>query len=245
MDESAPEAVATGEPERPLRLELSAYGQLLRRIRDEGRQFVDFRRQADGVVLHHDVELSLSRALTMARLEATHRVHGTYCVPVDAALHDPSAVTFARTVRSISRLGHEVGLQFDPAAHWDDDPGAASLLAEIEREREALGRLVGSEIEVVSFRRPTERLSRLELPDAINACRDPAAPSYRAVDDRTLRGTEPFPDGVPERLRLVVHPGLWRPAAATEAAVVETYRREAVAAVDAYFDAFDIPTPRR
>lgn len=245
MDESVSERIATGRPERPLRLELSAYGQLLRRLRDEGRRFVDVRRRADGVVLHHDVELSLSRAVTMARLEATHRIHGTYCIPVRAPLHDASAVVFARTVRSISRLGHEVGLQFDPAAHWEESPSEAALLSEIDRERRALSRLSETPVEVVSFRRPTKRLSRLELPDAINACRDPEEPSYRVVTDRALRETEPFPDGIPERFRLVVHPGLWRPVAQSESAVVETYRRKATTAVESYFDAFDIPAPRR
>ncbi|MFW5963442.1 MAG: hypothetical protein ACOCQM_01155 [Natronomonas sp.] len=245
MDESVSEQIATDRPERFARLELSAYGRLLHRLRDEGRRFVDVRQRTDGVVLHHDVELSLSRALTMARLEATHRIRGTYCIPIRAPLHDTSTVAFVRTVRSISRLGHEVGLQFDPTAHWEESPSEAALLSEIDRERKALSRVAETPVEVVSFRRPTKRLSRLELPDAINVCRDPEEPSYRVVTDRELPGTDPFPDGVPERFRLLIHPGLWRPVARSESAVVETYRREAAAAVEAYFDAFDIPTPRR
>jgi hypothetical protein len=212
---------------------------LLRRVRDAGREFVGFDQRENGVVLQHDVELSLDRTLTMARLEATLRIHGTYCVPLDAPLYDTSTVTFANTVRTISQFGHDVGLQFDPRAHWEDPPGEAALRRRIDERREVLGRLVGEPVEVVSFRRPAERHRSLALDGAVNACRDPSdLEGYRTVRDREWRDRLPLPDGVPERCRLCIHPGLWHPVERPEPAVLADYRRDAHEQVDEYLDAF-------
>ena len=239
MEGSSTDVSAGADGDRGFRFDTPSYERLLRRVRDEGRSFVGFDEPEAGVVLHHDVELSLDRALTMARLEATLRIGGTYCVPLDAPVHDTSTVTFANTVQTISQLGHDVGLQFDPWAHWQEPPGEDALRRRIDERREVLARLVGEPVEVVSFRQPTDRHRTLELDGAINACRTPPdLPEYRTVCDREWRDRVPLPEGVPERFRLCVHPGLWHPVERSRAEVLADYRRAAHEQVDAYFDAF-------
>lgn len=230
--------------DRPLRFDTPSYERLLRRVREAGRSFVGFDERDSGVVLHHDVALSLDRALTMARLEATLRISTTYCVPLDAPALDSSTVTFANTVRTLSCLGHEVGLRVDPRDERGEIPSDAVLRRQVEARREVLGRLLDEPVTVVSFRDPTPRLRELELDDVVNASADPTdVPEYRHVTDREWRDGEPFPNGVPERCRLLVHPGLWHPVERTEAGVLDTYRQAAYDRVDAYFDAFDVSTP--
>lgn len=238
MEGSSTDVSAGGEGDRPFQFDTPSYERLLQRVRDAGRSFVGFDEPDAGVVLHHDVMLSLDRALTMARLEATLRIDGTYCVPLSAPVHDTSTVTFAHTVQTISQLGHEVGLQFDPHAHWEVLPSDDAIRKRIDDRREVLGRLVDEPVEVVSFRRPNERLRELELDGAINADRSPeGVEEYRHFTDREW-DDEPFADGVPERFRLVVHPGLWHAVERCEAEVVSDYREAAYEQVDAYFDAF-------
>ena len=231
--------VAGADADRPLRFDTPSYERLIRRVRDAGRPFVGFDERDAGVVLHHDVELSLDRALTMARLEATLRVEATYCVPLDAPVHDSSTVTFAHTVQTLSQLGHDVGLQFDPHAHWEDLPSDEAIRKRVDDRREVLSRLVDEPVEVVSFRNPTDRLRDLDLGDAVNADRPPAdAPDYRYLVDREWAGDDPFDGGVPERCQVLVHPGLWHPVERSEAEVLADYREAAYEQVDAYFDAF-------
>ena len=242
MEGSSGDVDPGGGPGRPFRFDVPGYERLLRRVRAPDRPFVGFDERESGVVLQHDVELSLDRALTMARLEATMRIEGTYCVPLEAPLHDTSTVTFAHTVRTLSQLGHEVGLQFDARAYWEELPSDAAVRKRVDDRREVLGRLIDEPVEVVSFRRPTERLRSLELEGAVNACRRPDLPGYRRVSDREWTDGEPFPEGVPERFRLLVHPGLWHAAERSEAEVLSDYRRRAHEAVDSYFDGFS-PSP--
>lgn len=239
MEGSSTDVPSGADGDRGFRFDTPSYERLLRRVRDVGRDFVGFDEREAGVVLHHDVEFSLDRALTMARLEATLRIGGTFCVPLDAPLHDTSTVTFANTVQTLSQLGHEVGLQFDPRTHWDDPPSDAALRSRIDDRREVLARLVGEPVEVVSFRRPTQRHRSLALEGAVNACRSPPdLPTHRTVSDREWRDRIPLPDGVPERCRLCIHPGLWHPVERDESAVLADYRRSAHEKVDEYFDAF-------
>ena len=241
MEGSSRDASTAAGGDRPFRFDTSSYERLLRRVRDAGRPFLEFddREAREGVLLHHEVELSLDRALAMARLEATLRIDGTYCVPLEAPIEDSSTVTYADTVRTLSQLGHEVGLRFDPRAHWEEPPSDAAVRRRIDDRREVLSRLIGEPVEVVSLRRPTERLRTLELEGAVNASRRPDVPGFRRVSDREWVDREPFAGGVPGRFRLVVHPGLWHPVERPEREVLEGYRRAAHERVDAYFDALD------
>lgn len=241
MEGSPTETTRTPELERPLVFDTPSYERLLQGLLDEGRSFVDFEDRESGVVLHHDVALSLDRALTMARLETTLRIGSTYFVPLDAPVHDASTVTLARTVRTLSRLGHEVGLLFDAGSHWDDEPSESTLRSRIEAERGVLSRLLEESVDVVSFYQPTERHRALELSDAINASRPPDGDAeYRCLVDREFRGGRPFEEGIPERFRLLVHPGLWHPVERSEAEVLDERRQAAYEQVTSYFDAFDI-----
>jgi hypothetical protein len=241
MEGSSRDAPPAAERDRPLRFDTAGYERLLRRVLDAGRPFLGFddREAREGVVLHHDVDLSLDRALAMARLEATLRVEGTYCVPLDVPVQDTSTVTFAHTVRTLSQLGHEVGLRFDPTAHWEEAPSDAAVRRRIDERRDVLGRLIGEPVKVVSLRGPPERLRNLELEGAVNACRRPDVPGIRRVSDREWVDRESFADGVPRRFRLLVHPGLWHPVERRESEILEAYRRAAHDRVDAYFDAFE------
>ncbi len=240
MEGSSTDSVQAPDPEQPFRFDTPNYERLLRRLIDENREFVDFDARGDGVLLHHDVELSLDRALTMARLETTLRIGATYCVPLDSPLHDTSIVTLARTVQTISQLGHTVGLQFDPWQHWDELPGDATLRSRIAAEREVLARLLDEPIPVVSFRQPTDRLRALELDDAINACRSSPDETHPCVRDHEWRQITSPAETIPDPARVLVHPGLWYPVERRESAVLTDLREAAYQRVDGYFDAFDI-----
>ena len=246
MEGSSADRAPHVEYERALRFELSDFERLLRRVSDAGRRFVTHDELPTtgetpaGVLLRHDVALSLDRAVTMARLEATLRINGTYCVAVDAPLYDASTVVYDRALRTISRLGHDVGLLFDPGAHWEGRPDESTFRAAVRDERETLERLLGRPVDVVSFRGSPAWTRDVSLPELVHADRVPPEATHPRLVDRELRGTDPFATGVPERFQLVVHPGLWQPAERSEHAVLETCRRDAHGQVDDYFDAFDV-----
>lgn len=240
MDGSSTDAGSTVERSRSFALDVHRYERLLRRLVDAGCAFVGFDDREAGVVLHHDVELSLDRALTMARLETTLRIRGTYFLPIDAPVHDVSTVRFDRSVRTLARLGHDVGLQFDPRRHWEERPSQSALESKIDEERRGLQRLLGESVDVVSFRRPPEWAREVELDGFVNATRPPAIDDYRVFDDREFRTEDPFEGSIPERFQLVVHPGLWFDES-DERDPLDARRRAALDQVDEYFEPFDVP----
>lgn len=242
MEGSPTDASSAVDADRGVRFDTSSYERLLRRVRDAGRRFVTFDDREQGVALHHDVVLSLDRALAMARLEATLRIEATYCVPLDAPVHTTASVTFAQTVRTLSQLGHDVGLRFQPHLHWDELPGDAAIRRRIRDRREVLGRLLDRPVEVVSFQQPTERLRNLDLEGAVNAASPPeGVPEYRCVTDRDWKERKPFREGVPERFRLLVRPGLWQPVERSESEIRSDYRQAAHERVDEYFESVASP----
>lgn len=218
--------------------ETSTFERLLRRHLDEGRRFVGYDDAAEGLLLHHDVELSLDRALTLARLETTHRIDATFCLPLDAPAHAASTVTFDRVARTISRLGHDVGLLFDPHARWAERPDVETVREAVASERRVLEHVVEEPVDVVSFRDPPPWVRDLTLRDALNAER---ATAGATVVDRELRGGGADPVDLLERGRFVVHPGLWFPVERSESTVLQERRQHAFDRIDAYFEAFDVP----
>ena len=250
MEGSSADRTPHVDYERAHRFELSDFERLLRRVQDERRRFVTHdelrstEEPPEGVLLRHDVAVSLDWAVMMARLEATLRIEGTYCVAVDAPIYDASTAVYDRAVRTISRLGHDVGLLFDPEAHWDGRPDESALREAVRAEREILERLLDRSVGVVSFRGSPSWTRDVSLPGAVHADRVPPVATHPRLVDRELRGTDPFVTGVPERFQFVVHPGLWQPDTRSEPAVLESRRRAVHGQVDDHVDdhvdAFDV-----
>ncbi len=96
------------------------YRELLRSARASYRfiSFPDAHRAGAGSVLwRHDVDLSVHRALALARIEAEEGVHATYFVYLHSPFYNALEDEVAKRVLGIVALGHDVGLHFDPSFH--------------------------------------------------------------------------------------------------------------------------------
>jgi hypothetical protein len=84
--------------------------------------------------LRHDVDLSLSAALTLARVEHTHGAHATYFLMPESVFYNLASFEGRAAVDELRSLGHAVGLhavypraerdaRFDPVLAWHNpDP---------------------------------------------------------------------------------------------------------------------------
>ena len=69
----------------------------------------------EGIALwRHDVDYSPQRALALARVEAALGAVATYFVQMSSRLYSPLEPDTATVLREIARLGHDIGLHFDP-----------------------------------------------------------------------------------------------------------------------------------
>ena len=228
-----------------LRYGLDNYESLLRSFRRAGYTFSMFDRTdppAEGeILLRHDVDLSIRRALAMAERERELGVRSTYCFLLSAPVYDLTRPQNTRMIRRIAELGHEIALHFDSHTYWttDADPAAASVAAKVMDELDVLGRLVGEEPSTASFHIPPSWVLDREFESFTStyAPRFFSAIDYRSDSSQKWATAEPFSDGLPETFQLLVHPGLWHAAHRPMAEIVDERRQQATRRVDSYFDA--------
>jgi len=190
------------------------YRAFLDALQDDGLQFRTFADQlVDGdAVLRHDVDLSLEKALTMARIEAERGIQATYCVLLTSALYNPLERERREQLRAIAALGHDVALHFSTHEYWDSEnpPSSADLVARVDEEREILGTVLPTVPGTVSFHVPPPWV----LGESYDGFRNAYGPSYfteiEYVADSGQRWREQPPDLDPETpVQILTHPGLW------------------------------------
>jgi hypothetical protein len=115
---------------------LRHYGELLDAAEAGGYRWAGFDRepQPGDLFLRHDVDLSLSAALTMARLEHARGAHATYFLMTESVFYNLASSEGRAALDELRSLGHAVGLhavypkverddRFDPVLAWHNpDP---------------------------------------------------------------------------------------------------------------------------
>ena len=166
-------------------------------------------------LLRHDVDVSLERAIEMARLEREHEMPATYMILTRASLYQIDTTAAREKLREIRRHGHEIGLHFD-VANWSSDgvllPEAlkSAIAADCSKLEEALGERVPS----FSFHRPLQSLlgGNLEISGRVNAYARDAMKGYMSDSKGSWRDGEPLPKIInsPHRiLQVLIHPIWW------------------------------------
>ena len=106
-----------------------------------------------------------------------------------------------------------MALHFDPHRYWaaTAEPSADAVVDRVLDERRSLARLFDLSGPVVSTHVPPDWL----LDRAFEAFTSTYAPpffsevTYVSDSNQRWRDHSPFPDGVPDRAQMLVHPGLW------------------------------------
>jgi hypothetical protein len=134
-----------------------AYTGFLEELRTRGYRTVRFTEPQPApdepyLLLHHDVDLDLGRAVAMAARERDHGWRATYFVMLTSPFYNPASSVDGARVRELVELGHDIGLHFDPTAHGvtGDDAFSAACRTEVEQ----LSAIADLEVGVVSFHRP-------------------------------------------------------------------------------------------
>jgi hypothetical protein len=109
--------------------------------------------ESPGLLWRHDVDMSVHRALAMARLEQDRGVTATYFVRLHAEFYNAFEWPITEMIREISSSGHEIGLHFetDRRLYMPDE----NVLEEkLEFERMILERVAETPVRAVSFHDP-------------------------------------------------------------------------------------------
>lgn len=223
---------------------LDSYESLLRSFRAAGYAFSTFdpaEPPDDGeVLLRHDVDLSIGRAIAMAERERELGVRSTYCFLLSAPVYDLTRPQNVRALRRIAKLGHDIALHFDSHTYWaaDDEPSAEAVAAKVDDELAVFGRLLDAELSTVSFHIPPSWV----LDRAFESFTNTYAPAFFSEIDYCSDSSQkwvradPFPDELGDAFQVLVHPGLWYDSHRPMADIVADHRRQATGRVERYFD---------
>lgn len=180
------------------------------------RSFISFEKArlgVPGVLLRHDVDISLVLSHQMALVENSLGVRSTYFVMVNSDFYNPAETSQIRLLRELVELGHEIGLHFDQSAYGFSND--LDLDRAIGAEAKWLEHLVGSEVTAVSFHNPSLIGSTPELEvysGLTNAYSRSIMEVYDYWTDSAGRWNKKHglpSDQGPTHVQLLIHPEWW------------------------------------
>ena len=132
----------------------TAYSNLLVLAKGEYR-FVEYMDDLDAeriVLWRHDVDFSVHRASRLAEIEREHGVKSTFFFQLSCIFYNIFERSVLDRIRNILRLGHRIGLHFDPSLYAGKPK--ETILGKMEWEKTVLENLLETEIRAVSFHNP-------------------------------------------------------------------------------------------
>ncbi|MBA3771230.1 MAG: hypothetical protein H0X13_01715 [Ramlibacter sp.] len=168
------------------------------------------------VLLRHDLDASLQRALALARIEHAAGVQATYFLFPRCLYYNLLHPESKAVVGEILALGHHLGLHFDVS--MEHDP--ADLQQLVQHEKDLIAFEFGQAPEAVSFHLAGDFKSRLPAQDEfcgmVNAYSERLARQYTYVSDSNgVWRYTPWSDLIDSqrhpRLHVLTHPEWWVP----------------------------------
>jgi hypothetical protein len=157
--------MATRMKTHSIEFSLPHYGSLLDDLIRRGYRvttFADADPNAPHLILRHDIDVCIERAVRMAEMEADMAVSSHYFVLMRSGIYNTLEPSSLRGLKRILSLGHQVGLHLDASNYGvsieELDKGAAFECGVLEAGIE-------NKVSVISFHRPAPSL--LGLSDCI------------------------------------------------------------------------------
>ena len=205
-----------------------AYRAMLELLAESGYTVCDYHNYTDAprcVILRHDIDNSLSKALRLAELETDFGVKSTYFTLLRTDFYNPASASGTAFLRRIHELGHEIGLHFDETAYPNSSISISELIC---REAAVLSSICGFPITTVSMHRPSKATldADLKVPGMINSYGKTFFHDFKYLSDSRRHWREPvldiIRDGSYDRLHILTH-AFWYNE--TEEGITETVRK--------------------
>lgn len=142
---------------------LRGYRTLLNELQGIG-EFVDaknFLEAENSIFLRHDVDISLNRALAMAKVEADLRIASTYFINLHSTHYNVLEASQNKLLAQILDLGHCIGIHLD--ARFHEAKSEVEVSFALEREAYVFSNFFGVNPEVFSFHDPSKEHIALGL----------------------------------------------------------------------------------
>lgn len=138
------------------------------------------------VILRHDVDFNLQKAVEFAKIENSKRITSTYFVLLSTNFYNIFSKESFEIIKEILDLGHQIGLHFDEKRYEIYD--VESLNFYISKEKKILEDLLGYRIQAVSMHRPSKWIleSDINLKDIINTYSNYFLKDFKYMSDSRM-----------------------------------------------------------
>ena len=190
-----------------------SYKNLLGQVKNFGYQITDYHSWSNYdrcVILRHDIDYDVSKAIAMAELEKQQGVKSTYFVLVTSDLYNVFSLRISDALKKIVGCGHEIGLHFDEVKY--SNLVVSEIKGKIIEECEILGKAIGFPVTTVSMHRPSKMIldADLSIPGIINSYGSVFFKGFKYISDSRRRWRESVEDIIRslgyQRLHILTHP---------------------------------------
>ncbi len=198
----------------------SAYRDLIKSLKINGYNPIRFRDVSEDIeypaIIRHDVDMDLSEAVKLAKIEKEEGIKATYFVLLTSEYYNLISGENLKNAKMLIELGHEIGLHFDITA-YNEDMAVDEIGEAIKKELGWLERILEIKVKSISWHIPRLDLLGVHL-DCIDElgifnAYDPYFYSgYKYVSDSMMRWREPVEKYIErkkyKKLQILTHP-IW------------------------------------
>lgn len=133
------------------------WSDIIKEAQRTGYRFCSFDDYAAGlkdaeltILLRHDVDTSLEKAIRLARIEGNLGIIATYFIRIHSRFYNPKETSVRRLIMKLSQMNVEIGLHYDLQHYQEAGGEPIKMLAE---DAERLGEMVSKPIRICSAHR--------------------------------------------------------------------------------------------
>ena len=196
-----------------------AYEGLIASLKEHGYDTVSYEDAAKAsagpekcVILRHDVDYSIDRAVRIAEIEHSAGVSSTFFFLLTSGLYNICSGHCVDIVKHIASLGHYIGLHFDETVYPTLSGDTAGIVDAISHEARILEDITGEHIGSVSMHRPGRQIldADLQIPGIINSYGKTFFEQFKYLSDSRRRWREPVDEIIAgeecAKLHILTHP---------------------------------------
>lgn len=190
-----------------------AYQNLINYMRSKDYAVADYHNYLSvkkPVILRHDVDFSIEKALKFAAFENQLQVKSTYFILLCTDFYNIASKTSLEMISEIIELGHSVGLHFDEQKYYGQEYKTVPEL--IKTEVAIMSEIIGYDIKAVSMHRPSRKTleSNYEVDGIINSYHKNFFENFKYISDSRRLWREDIEEYIKEetfdKLHILTHP---------------------------------------
>ncbi|TAA72861.1 polysaccharide deacetylase family protein [Planococcus salinarum] len=170
----------------------NAYKELLILLKENNYHDIIYGEKGNGktVILRHDVDYSLEKALDIAIIENEMDMKSTYFILISSDFYNVFSKKSIEFIQRIKGLGHEVGLHFDEKKYNINN--IDDIKKEIFTEIKIISQLFNFKVNTVSMHRPSQFLlnENLDLGNVINSYSQAYFKEMKYISDSRMNWRE-------------------------------------------------------